>query len=281
MVFEKLYSPDFLLKRPSFSFLLGIGYTIFGMFLAIILFKESPALIAVGITSLLLIPSLYEITASTEAVESRQVSFWNVLKANFPVVKVYVFMFFGIFFTFAFFSIVLPELARYHLFEQQLAIIMGGGATFSFGLFWELFAWNIQVLLLCFIISLVAGNGAILFIAWNASVWGTIFGNLAKTVAVVSGANAAIVFLLIILSVFPHTFLEGLSYIVATISGTVFSDGLAKERFFSSRMLRIVKFNVLILLIAVGILLLAVSVETFVLNNFETYRLIIQLSFGG
>jgi hypothetical protein len=222
---------------------------------------------------------LYELTSSAEITERKKSNFFSVLKANFPVVKIYVFLFFGIFFTFAFFSMVLPDLARYHLFEQQLSIITGG-ASFSGGLFWSLFSWNLQVLLLCFIISLVAGNGAILFIAWNASVWGTIFGNLAKTAAFVSGANVFIVFLLIILSVFPHTFLEGLSYIVSTISGTTLSDGFCREKFLSRNFLKVFKYNMLFLLVAVLILVIACIVETFVLNNFETYRFIINLAFG-
>ncbi len=282
MVFDKLYTADFLLKRPSFAFILGIAHTILGLFLAILIFRDSPALIAVGITSLLLMPSLFKITSKTEIIQTKANNFWNVLKSNLPVVKVYIFMFFGIFFTFAFFSMVLPELARNHLFSQQLAIILGSGqATFSMGLFWHLFSWNLQVLLLCMIISLIAGNGAILFIAWNASVWGTIFGNLAKTAAVVSGGSIAIIFLLIIISVFPHTFLEGLSYIVSTISGTLMSDGLAKEKFFSRKMGRVFKYNALIFLLAIAILVVACAVETFVLNNFETYHLIIQIAFGG
>lgn len=279
MVFDKIYSKDFLLKKPSFSFLLGIAYTVIGLFLALVLFRESPALIAIGITSLLLLPNLYELTTSAEITERKQSNFLRVLKANLPMIKIYVFLFFGIFFTFAFFSIVLPELAKYHLFEQQLSIITGG-AGFSLGLFWSLFTWNLQVLLLCFIISLIAGNGAILFIAWNASVWGTIFGTLAKTAATVSSANVFIVFLLIIISVFPHTFLEGLSYIVSTVSGTTLSDGLCKEKFFSPQMLKVFKYNMLFLLLAVLILVVACIVETFVLNNFETYRFIIQLAFG-
>lgn len=279
MVFDKLYSYDFLLKRPSFSFLLGIGYTVLGLFLALMVFRDDPALIAIGITSLLLIPTLYRINSSAEEVEIEKNSFLEVLKASFPVVKIYVFMFFGIFFTFAFFSMVLPELAKNHLFEQQLAII-SGQATFSTGLFWHLFTWNIQVLLLCFIMSLIAGNAGILFIAWNASVWGTIFGNLAKTAAMVSSGSVFIIFLLIILSVFPHTFLEGLSYIVATISGSVMSDGISKEKMFSSRFAKVFKFNALLLLTALGILFVACAVETFVLNNFTTYNMIIKLAFG-
>lgn len=279
MVFDKLYPPEFLLKRPSFSFLLGIGYTIIGIFLAIMIFPESPALIAIGIASLLFVPSLYNLTSSAELTQKKQVSFWNVLKANFPMIKIYVFLFFGIFFTFVFFSIALPKLASYHLFEQQLAVL-AGGATFTSGLFWHLFTWNLQVLFLCFIISLVAGNGAILFIAWNASVWGTVFGNLAKTAAVTLGGSSVIILILILISVFPHMFLEGLSYIIGTVSGTILSDGICKEKFFSKEMGKIIKYNALLLLLAIGVLLIACIVETFVLDNFETYRMISRIAFG-
>ena len=128
--------------------------------------------------------------------------------------------------------------------------------------------------LLSFFLSLIAGNGAILFIAWNASVWGTVFGNLAKTAGLVSTLNPFILFLLVILSVFPHTFLEGLSYMLSAISGTTLSDGFVKEELTSRNMFVILKYNALLLLVAIGMI-----VETYVLGNFTTYRTIIQLAF--
>jgi len=280
MVFEQLYPADFLKKRPITGLLLGIGYTIMGLFLALVIFRNDPALIAVGITALLLLPSLYQLSKTTEAAERKTKNFNDYLKRVYPYLKVYVAIFFGIFFTFATFAIFLPKLAANHLFEQQLAIITGGQAiTFSWPLFWDLFTWNLQVLLLCFVLSLVAGNGAIIFIAWNASVWGTIFGNLAKTAALNVAANPIIVFILVILSVFPHTFLEGLSYMISTVSGTVLSDGLSKEKFTSKRLWRITKYNLALFLIGIGVLFIACIVETYVLNNFTLYRKIIQVAF--
>jgi hypothetical protein len=286
MVFEQIYSSDFLRRRPSAGFLLGVAYTIMGLFLAITIFRSDPALIAVGITALLFIPSLYQLSASAEIQESKTKSFWEFMKLTFPYIKIYVFLFFGIFFTFAGFAIFLPKLAAGHLFEQQLAILTGGhaisgGAFFSWALFWDLFTWNLQVLMLCFVLSLVAGNGAILFIAWNASVWGTIFGNLAKTAALASGLNILILFVLIIVSVFPHTFLEGLSYMVSTLSGTGLSDGLVKEKMMSNKMFIVVKYNLMLFLVSLGILFIACMVEAYVLNNFTTYRMIIDLAFRG
>src|SRR3990172_6449341 len=230
MVFEKLYSAEFLHAHPWYGFLLGVGYTVLGLFIALMIWPNDPAVIAVGIISLFLIPSLSELTDSAEITSRKVPKFKSFLQETMPHAKVYVAMFFGIFFTFAFFSIMLPKLAAGHLFKIQLDIIAGKAATFSFPLWWDLFSWNMQVLGLCFLLSLIAGNGAIIFIAWNASVWGTIFGTLARTAAVQSAANVFIIFVLIILSVFPHTLLEGLSYMLSAISGTTLSDGLAKEQ---------------------------------------------------
>lgn len=279
MVFERLYSAEFLHDRPYFGFLLGIGYTILGLFIAIMIFPNDPALIAVGITSLLLMPSLAQLSDSQEIVGRKSTSFLGFLKITVPHAKVYAYIFFGILFTFAGFSIMLPKLAAGHLFNVQLSIITGQAIRFSWPLFWDLFTWNLQVLGLCFFLSLVAGNGAIFFIAWNASVWGTIFGNLAKTAAIISTANPFILFVLVILSVFPHTFLEGMSYIISTLAGTTLSDGIVKEEFTSRKMWTIFKYTGLLLLIGVGVLLLGMMVETYVLGNFTTYRSIINIAF--
>jgi len=279
MVFEKLYSAEFLHKHPGYGFLLGIGYTILGLFIALMIFPSDPALIAIGIITLFLIPSLQQLTDSAEISETKTPTFKHFFLETIPHAKVYVAIFFGIFFTFAFFSLMLPKLAAGHLFKMQLGIITGSAAAFNWPLFWDLFGWNMQVLALCFILSLVAGNGAILFIAWNASVWGTVFGTLAKTAALVTTANPFIIFLLVILSVFPHTFLEGLSYMVATISGTTLSDGLVREKMMSRKMGLIFKYNLILLLVSIAVLALGMIVETYVLGNFTTYRTIINIAF--
>ncbi|MEM3153990.1 MAG: stage II sporulation protein M [Candidatus Woesearchaeota archaeon] len=283
MVFERLYSAEFLHDHPWYGFLLGIGYTVLGIFIALMIFPSDPALIAIGITALFLIPSLSDLTDSAEITSRKVPSFKAYLKETLPHVKVYIAIFFGIFFTFAFFSIILPKLAAGHLFNVQLDVVSGRAtgqaAKFSWPLWWDLFTWNMQVLGLCFLLSLIAGNGAILFIAWNASVWGTVFGNLAKTAGLVTTANPFILFLLVILSVFPHTFLEGLSYMLSTISGTTLSDGIVKEKLLSKNMGVIFKYNLILLLIAIGVLAIGMLVETYVLGNFDVYRTIINIAF--
>jgi hypothetical protein len=279
MVFERLYSAEFLHDNPAYGFLLGVGYTILGLFIALMIFPNDPAVIAIGITALFLIPSLKDLTDSAEITSRKTPSFKSFVKETIPHAKVYIAVFFGIFFTFAFFAIMLPKLAAGHLFKIQLDIVTGKAIAFSWPLWWDLFTWNMQVLGMCFLLSLIAGNGAILFIAWNASVWGTIFGNLAKTAALVTEANPFILFLLVIISVFPHTFLEGLSYMLSTISGTTLSDGIIKEKLLSKNMGVIFKYNLILLLIAIGVLAVGMIVETYVLGNFATYRTIINIAF--
>ncbi len=284
MVFERLYSAEFLHDHPWYGLLLGIGYTVLGLFIALMIFPNDPAVIAVGITALFLIPSLSDLTDSAEITSRRVPTFKAYIQETLPHVKVYIAIFFGIFFTFAFFSIILPKLAVGHLFNIQLDIVSGQAAAgmagrFSWALWWDLFSWNMQVLGLCFLLSLIAGNGAILFIAWNASVWGTVFGTLAKTAGVVSTANPFILFLLVIVSVFPHTFMEGLSYMLSTLSGTTLSDGILKEKLLSNKMGVIFKYNFYLLLISIAVLAIGMIIETYVLGNFEVYRTIINIAF--
>lgn len=283
MVLEQLYPVDFLRRHPVYSFLLGIGYTIFAMAFSLILFSQDPALVVVGVASLLLLPSLYQLLKCRQynGRETPKLFFWNVITDNFPFYKVYIYIFFGCFLMFALFSIILPVLASNHLFQQQLGVLTGGaasgGATWSWVLFEDLFYNNLGVLILCFVISLVAGNGAIFMIVWNASVWGTIFGMLAKGVAEYLQANSAIIFGLIFVSVFPHVLLEISSYIIAVISGTLLSDALAREKIVSKSFGKIFLHNLVLFGLAVLVLLIAVTVETYVLKNFTTYRFILQL----
>lgn len=279
MVLEELYSSEFLHKHPWYGFLLGVGCTILGLFIAIMIFPKDPALIAIGITCLFLMPSLSKLTDSSEITKERKPTFRQFIKDAIPHTKVYVAMFFGIFFTFAFFSIMLPSLAAGHLFKTQLAIVTGQAIKFSMPLFWDLFTWNLQVLGMSFMLSLIAGNGGIVFVAWNASVWGTVFGNLAKSAATQATLNPIILFVLVILSVFPHTFLEGLSYMLSAISGSSLSDGIVKQKMLSKQMKTVAKYNLLLLLIAIGVLALGMLVETYTLGNADVYRKIINLAF--
>lgn len=282
MVLEQLYSSEFLRKKPYFAFLLGICYSIVGIFVAMFAFPKDPALVAVAVTALLFLPSFYKMTFCVEESESKikRMGVWHLIRHNQQLIKAYLAAFFGVFLVFTLFSMLLPSLAANHLFKQQLAVFYGaGGATFTKALFIDLLRNNILVLLLCFAISLLAGNGAIFLIAWNASVWGTIFGSIAKTASFSLGGNAWFFLLLILLTVLPHLLLEISSYVLAVISGTVISDGFAAKKLVPSRLAMLIKYNLILLVTAIVILLVAAGIETFVLGNFHTYTNLANAAF--
>lgn len=279
---EQLYDAEFLKQKPIYAFLLGIAYSVIAIGASILMFPQDPALISVLIVSVLFLPSLYNLSILAEKEQKKERGVLKTLYSQKQFIKVYFYAFFGMFLVFTFFSTIMPALATNVLFREQLSIIGGpaGGAVFSSGLFASLFANNVKILLLCFSVSLVMGNGAIFLIAWNASVWGTIFGVIARTGALAMGKNPFIYLLLILISVLPHVILEIGSYIFATISGTQLSEGILKEKFGSSSFRNMMMINAVILLMAIIVLFLGAMVETFVLNNFETYRVIIQQAFG-
>jgi hypothetical protein len=283
-----MFPEDWLERKGMYSFILGIVYSIIGIVVASILFPGDPALVGVAITSLLLLPELYKIFDVEERQESmeQKITLGEIWKDDLGTVKIYIFLFLGILLIYALGTMILPQMQANSLFREQLEIRFGqgfsGSATggiFSSELFWSLLSNNFLVLVACFILALLTGDGAIFLITWNASVWGTIFGLTAKNAAAFSGQNALYLFGLIMLIVFPHMILEGISYFLAAISGSLISKDVILEEFASDRFFEVFGFNFYLFIFAIIFLILGALVETFVLNHVGIYQEIIRMSF--
>ena len=288
MVLEHLFPEDWLEKKGLYAFILGVVYSIIGIIIASILFPGDPALVAVAFTSMLLLPELYKIFDIEERQDSmeKKVSLGTLLKGDTDVVRIYIFLFLGILLVYSIGTIVLPSFQTNSLFREQLEIRFGqgfagsavSGTNFSSKLFWSLLSNNFLVMLAAFIFALLAGDGAIFLITWNASVWGAIFGITAKNAALFAGENPYVLFGIVMLIVFPHMILEALSYFCAAISGSVISKGVLLEQFASNRFLQVFSFNLYLLVFALVFLLLGAVVETWVLGNMDIYRQIIDMA---
>lgn len=290
MVLEHIFPEDWLEKKARFAFLLGMGYSIIGILLAKLLFPSDPALVAVAFTSLLLLPELYKIFTIEERQEKmdKMFSLKHLLRDDIDVVKIYSFLFIGILLTYSIATIMLPSFTSNELFREQLEVReMTGEATatghaieFTPDLFGSLLSNNFIVLIVCFIVALLTGDGAIFIITWNASVWGTIFGYTAKNAAACyAGVLMPFYFFgIIFIIVLPHMMIEALSYFCAAIAGSIISKDVLLEKFRSKRFKRVLKFNIYLIGIGLLLLLLGALVETFVLDNSEVYREMITLS---
>jgi len=289
MVLEHIFPEDWLENKGRYAFLLGVIYSSIGIIIAKILFPGDPALVAVAFTSLLLLPELYKIFSIEERQErfEQKVSLRALWRDDFDIIKIYVFLFLGILLVYSVGTMVMPQMQANTLFREQLEIRFGQGfagqATgfFSSGLFWDLLSNNFLVLIACFIMALLTGDGAIFLITWNASVWGAIFGITAKGAAVVGGKGPLVFFGLIMLVVFPHMMIEAISYFLAAISGAVISKDVILEKFASDKFFEVFGFNLYLLLFALVFLVLGALVETFVLQHVGIYQEIIRMSMQG
>ncbi|MBS3143051.1 stage II sporulation protein M [Candidatus Woesearchaeota archaeon] len=287
MVLENLYPLALVKRSPIFALLLGLGYGIVGIGGAVILFPEDPAIVAVAFTAILAIPTIRGLLRDAEAIESERErsSVTLFFKDHTPVFLAYYFLFLGVFIAFSFFALSLPNLATNHIFENQVQVRYGQATGHAFSqvlssqTFKTILFNNISVLLLCIITAFLIGDGATFLIVWNASVWGTIFGILAKSAAFNVGKDPLLYFIIVIVSVFPHMTLEVLSYIVGATSGGILSKGFIREKFFSDKFFFILRDVIILLIIAGIILFLGAFVETEALQGFKAYIQIIRQSF--
>ena len=288
MVLEHIFPEDWLERKGRYAFLLGAGYSVIGVLISAILFPGDPALVAVAITSMLILPELYKILSIEERQESmeQKVSISALWKDDLSVVRIYVFIFLGILLVYSIGTILLPQMQTNTLFREQLEIRLGQGfggqavaqSVFSSALFYDLLSNNFLVMMACFIIALLTGDGAIFLITWNASVWGTIFGLTARGAAEFSGQHPIYLFGIIMLVVFPHMITEALAYFLAAISGAVISKDVILEQFASDRFFEVFGLNLYLLLFALIFLILGAIIETFVLQHVGIYQDIIRMS---
>ncbi|MFH1591179.1 MAG: stage II sporulation protein M [archaeon] len=282
MVLEHIFPENWLERRAIYGFLLGVMYSVIGIAMAAVLFPGDPSLVSVAFVALLMLPELYKLFSIEERMEEQEkrFSFRRLFLDNKDFVKTYLMITLGIFLVYSIASILLPSFQVNQLFRDQLELRdLSGGAIFIDSLFYKILLNNWWVLLACFFVSLLTGDGAIFLITWNASLWGTIFGVTARNAAAISNVSPFWVLLLVLLIVGPHALIEILAYILAAISGGVISKDVLLERFDSQRFWEVFRYNFMLFLLAVIILIIGAVVETYVLGNSVLYMTIIAQSY--
>jgi hypothetical protein len=236
MVLEHLFPEDWLEKKHIYAFILAVVYSTISLVVARLLFPQNQGIVSIVFVSLLLMPYMKKLLEREEKKELKEKKFTlkHFWLDNKDAIAVYFTLFFGVYFTYLAYSFLLPQFGIdvSGIFREQLALEAGlRGKAFAFDTFLSIFLNNWWVLLACFMLALITGDGAIFFITWNASSWGTIFGYRALEAALNGGAFNPWLNLLIIVGItFPHVLIEGGAYILAAISGGVLSDDIVSER---------------------------------------------------
>ncbi len=174
-------------------------------------------------------------------------------------------IFLGIFTVYFFLASYLSAEKAQSVFEKQLAGVspLSRLTTQDFDDFMMILKHNVVVLYVFFFISIVYQLGAMFVLAWNASVWGAVFGFLLQAhalptevmrVAPISGGHevgfSSYQSGLLVLSFLPHLSLEAVGYIVAAMSGLFLGKALRRYTIDSAEFTRVMNACFLLFLLS-------------------------------
>jgi uncharacterized membrane protein SpoIIM required for sporulation len=259
---ENILKPDWLEKTPRYAFLIGFVYSIIAILAAYWIFPKSQGIASIAFLSLLLVPSLAKILSIEEIqdTKSKKFSIKKIFQDHNDVLQVYFMLFLGIFLAYALFSLQFPNLLVQGVFSNQLKIIgiNVGQAVGGFN-FWSILTNNLKIFIIFLVLSLVFGAGSILFLAWNASVWGVVFGYMATHYV-----NAFDTFVSTFLKVMPHMFLEAGAYFFAIVAGGIMSQAVLRESIGSKKFNYVMKDGFVFLTVGALLLFLGAFIEVYV-----------------
>lgn len=262
MVLEQLFKVQWVEKKEH-SFFLGFVYSIVGLISARFIFPNNVGLMSVAFTSILLIPSLAVLLKLEENIEIREkkLSLKLLIKDHREIFKVYLFMFLGVFSAYIFATLWLSEQTIGTMFSTQLTSAgIRGFATSPHSLS-QLILNNLIIFVVCFILSLVYGAGSVLFLTWNASVWGVAFAFFVRQASAASGIGTISQFVTLLLPFLPHMITEALSYVSAAIVGGVVSKAVLREKIFSKKFNHIVTDALILLVVGLFLVVIAGFIE--------------------
>jgi len=262
MVFEQLFKLRWI-ERKEHAFVLGFVYSIIGLVSAKLIFPASAGLMSVAFTSILLIPSLNLLLRMEENVEIREnkLSLKQLFKDHKDIFKVYIFMFLGIFLAYSLTSLLISEMSVEKMFAPQLKSAGITGFAIFDNQMYNIISNNLLVFVVCFILSLIYGAGSVLFLTWNASVWGTVFGFFVRQSSSIVGVNPFANFANSVVPFLPHMTTEAIAYISAAIVGGVVSKAVLRERLFSKKFHHIITDAMIFLVLGFILVVIAAFIE--------------------
>ncbi len=259
------------IKGSAFNLiLLGMIYAFIGILSSLILFPNYVSIMSLTFTSILLIPSVSHMLKGEEnnVAKHRHFSLKILLSDHKDVVRLYILLFLGVFLAYCLMGVTGEPATLENYFGAQLKVAgITGHAISPISELVDIVINNLVVFIICFILSLAYGAGSIIFIVWNASVWGVVFGYFIRYSAAES-TNPLLYFFAIFIPFLPHMITEALSYIFASVMGGTLSKALHREKFTSKKFKHILQDSLLIGAFGFFLVFLAGLLEVFIFPLF-------------
>ncbi len=244
-------------------FAVSLGISVFSIFIAAKLFAAHSGVVSVTFAVLGILPTFSIIVDrhKTKLLElkkegqKRTAADLRFARNVFAIVM-------GILLAFSAWALFLPVEKFQTLFASQLGPRLGLSVTNYVHQSWlSITINNMAVLGGTLVLTLFFRlGGALLILAWNASVWGVVFVYFAKAQAA-SGAVALFSYALIFSAVIPHVLLETLGYILAALAGILILRTIVRGKQKGQSLLKEYKPMGLILLLATSCIALGALIE--------------------
>lgn len=266
MVFEDLIKVKWVGSKFN-ALILGFICTIIGLITAKLIFPSSIGLMSIYFTTILLVPSISKLLKEQENVEAGEKNFSlkTIFKDHKMIFKTYLLLFLGIFLAYSFMTIITPSNIILNMFSTQLKVAgITGKAIEQNALFFSILKNNLIVFFACLALSFFYGAGAVVFLTWNASVWGVVFSFFIVQSALGQGSNPVIEFFKGIGPFLPHMITEALSYVGAAIVGGIVSKMILSEKISSPNFNKVLKTSSILLAFSIIIVVIAGIIEVYI-----------------
>ncbi|MFH1752362.1 MAG: stage II sporulation protein M, partial [archaeon] len=296
MVLEALIPAEKVFQHPYLMLIEAFLIVSAGIIVSLLLFPRSASILSIALVSLGTLPVIHLLFKAEEQREEikpgKAISF---LSRHFNLVKVYGWLFIGMILCYSIWFVALPLDARNSVFvEQNNALnqiseikanltgqIVSNEAIGNLcknndfaSIFECIFFNNATVLGLAILLSFAYGAGAILLIAWNASVIGVVIGQDVLSMIIVYGGTPLSVIPAYLHGLFnaigfiPHGMPEIIAYFIGAIAGGIISVAITKKKIFTKAFENISADVLVTIIIAYTLLVIAALIETFLILGF-------------
>jgi len=270
MVLESIYPVKKVIKHPVDMFVLSAIISFASIFIADMIFPgvATGKILTLFIT-VALAPAIYGVFKEEEEVERKEAEH-KIHKDFFDrhdeAMKIFTLLFLGIFVAIFLTAIFSPEAYVEAVFSDQIQEIrritsLSSGKAFAGALspeILEIILWNnLRVMGLSFVLSILIGVGAVVILAWNASILAIYLASFIRQGLIEE-------FMVRTISIIPHAPIEIFGYFLAGIAGGILSVGLIREKFLSKEFLLVLRDCLLLLCLAVLSIFLGAFIEVFI-----------------
>ncbi|MFH0929390.1 MAG: stage II sporulation protein M [Candidatus Aenigmatarchaeota archaeon] len=262
MVLESILPVKKVIRNPVEMFIFSMIITFASIYLAELIFPgPSTGKIITLFITVAVTPMIYGLFKEDEKVERDCAEHKN--KKSFfdrhdEIIWCFSFLFLGVFLAVFTVAVLAPEAYVTSMFDDQMSEIervTSISGSFSVASILNIIIMNnLRVMALSFVLSFLLGSGAVVIMAWNASILGLYLASFVR-----QGLMEE--FVMRTVGLIPHAPIEIMAYFLAGIAGGIISVGLIREKLMSKEFGLIFKDALILMGLAVLAVLIGAVIE--------------------